>query len=140
MKNLSNCTTMEFLRQINLIRHKVSELYNVIDVAGIRKLMPEFKGDETPEEKEKMRQRRGMDNLSIILDKCLDENLELTVEVIGLMCFKTKEEAAQMEAEELFDAVYDILSSKRCADFFTKWVKPVLTDTVKLLYPSTQED
>ena len=140
MKNLSNCTTIEFLRQINLIRHKVSELYNVIDVAGIRKLMPEFKGDETPEEKEKMRQRRGMDNLSIILDKCLDENLELTVEVIGLMCFKTKEEAAQMEVEELFDAVYDILSSKRCADFFTKWVKPVLTDTVKLLYPSTQED
>jgi hypothetical protein len=139
MKNLSNCTTMEFLRQINLIRHKVSELYNVIDVAGIRKLMPEFKGDETPEEKEKMRQRRGMDNLSIILDKCLDENLELTVEVIGLMCFKTKEEAAQMEVEELFDAVYDILSSKRCADFFTKWVKPVLTDTVKLLYPSNQE-
>lgn len=139
MKNLSNCTTIEFLRQINLIRHKVSELYNVIDVAGIRKLMPEFKGDETPEEKEKMRQRRGMDNLSIILDKCLDENLELTVEVIGLMCFKTKEEAAQMEVEELFDAVYDILSSKRCADFFTKWVKPVLTDTVKLLYPSTQE-
>ena len=140
MKNLSNCTTMEFLRQINLIRHKVSELYKVIDVAGIRKLMPEFKGDETPEEKEKMRQHRGMDNLSIILDKCLDENFELTVEVIGLMCFKTKEEAAQMEVEELFDAVYDILSSKRCADFFTKWVKPVLTDTVKLLYPSTQED
>ena len=139
MKNLSNCTTMEFLRQINLIRHKVSELYNVIDVAGIRKLRPEFKGNETPEEKEKMRQRRGMDNLSIILDKCLDENLELTVEVIGLMCFKTKEEAAQMEVEELFDAVYDILSSKRCADFFTKWVKPVLTDTVKLLYPSNQE-
>lgn len=139
MKNLSNCTTMEFLRQINLIRHKVSELYNVIDVAGIRKLRPEFKGDETPEEREKMRQRRGMDNLSIILDKCLDENLELTVEVIGLMCFKTKEEAAQMELEELFDAVYDILSSKRCADFFTKWVKPVLTDTVKLLYPSNQE-
>lgn len=140
MKNLSNCTTIEFLRQINLIRHKVSEFYKAIDVAGIRKLMPEYKGDETPEEKEKMRQRKGMENFSLILDKCLDENLELTVEVIGLMCFKTKEEAARMEISELLDTVYDILGSKRCTDFFTKWVKPVLTDTVKLLYPSTQED
>lgn len=140
MKNLANCTTIEFLRQINLIKHKVAELYKAIDVSGIRKLLPEFSGEETPAEKEKIRQRKGMENLSLILDKCLDENVELTVEVIGLMCFKTKEEAAQMDVSELFDNVFEIFGSKRCVDFFTKWVRPVLNDTAKLFYTSISED
>lgn len=140
MKNLANCTTIEFLRQINRIKNKTAELYKVIDVAEIRKLAPKFNGDETPEEITRMRQRKGLENFSLILDKCLEENVELTVEVIGLMCFKTKEEAAEMDVNELFDNVFEIFGSKRCVDFFTKWAKPVLTDTAKLFYPSTSED
>lgn len=140
MKNLSNCTLAEFLRQINRIRHKAAELYQAIGISEIRKIMPELNGNESPEEKERLRQKQGMRNLSVILDKCLEENTELTIEVIGLMCFKTKEEAETMEVSELFTAAFDMLSSKRCIDFFTKTVKPVLIDTVRLLYPSIQEN
>ena len=140
MKNLSNCTLAEFLKQINHIRHKAADLYRAIGISEIRKIMPELKGDETPEEKERLRQKQGIQNLSVILDRCLEDNAELTIEVIGLMCFKTKEEAEQMEVSELFSAVFDMLGSKRCIDFFTKTVKPVLIDTVKLLYPSIQEN
>ena len=139
MKNLANCTLAEFLKQINRIRHKAAELYQAVGISEIRKVLPEFKGDETPEEKERLRQKQGIHNLSVILDKCLEDNVELTIEVIGLMCFKTKEEAAKMEVNELFGAVFDMLNSQRCVDFFTRTVKPVLTDTVKHLYPLIQE-
>lgn len=44
----------------------------------------------------------------------------MTVKVIGLMCFKSEEEAAEMEVSEFYDVVFDLLNSKRVIDFFTK--------------------
>lgn len=131
-KNLANCTLKEFLQQVNKIKHKAADFYNVIGIADIRAVMPKFKGDETPEEREKMMTKQGYANLSKIIDKCIDENIDATIELMGLFCFKTAEEAENMEVSEFLDNLTEIISSSRCVDFFTKLVKSGLIDTGKL--------
>ena len=119
-KTLANCTLKEFLQQANRIRKEVEALFKAAKIKDIRKHLPAFKGDETPEEKAEMVKEQGKKNLSDILDACIEENIDLTVKVIGLMCFKSEEEAAKMEVSEFYDVVFDLLNSKRVIDFFTK--------------------
>ena len=96
MKTLANCNLKEFLMQTNKIRHKAADFYDIIGIADIRKTMPIMTGKETPEEAEKKRIEQGKKNISAIIDKCIDENIDATIEIIGLMCFKTPEEAEKM--------------------------------------------
>lgn len=132
MKTLANCTLKEFLQQTNKIRHKAADFYNVIGIADIRKTMPTLTGKETPEEAEKKRIEQGKKNISAIIDKCIDANIDATIEIIGLMCFKTPEEAENMNATEFIDVVFEIIGSERVMNFFTKMVKSGLIDTAKL--------
>jgi hypothetical protein len=132
MKTLANCTLKEFLQQTNKIRHKAAEFYNVIGIADIRKTMPTLTGKETPEEAEKKRIEQGKKNISAIIDKCIDANIDATIEIIGLMCFKTPEEAENIDAMEFIDVVFDVIGSERVMNFFTKMVKSGLIDTAKL--------
>lgn len=124
-KTLANCTLKEFLQQANRIRKDVETLFKAAKIKDIRKHLPVFKGDETPEEKAEMVKEQGKKNLSDILDACIEENIDLTVKVIGLMCFKSEEEASKMEVSEFYDVVLDLFNSKRVMDFFTKWVNSV---------------
>lgn len=124
-KSLANCTLKEFLQQANRIRKEVEALFKAAKIKDIRKHLPVFKGDETPEEKVEMINEQGKKNLSDILDACIEENIDLTIKVIGLMCFKSEEEASKMEASEFYDVVFDLLNSKRVMDFFMKWVNSV---------------
>lgn len=132
MKTLANCTLKEFLQQTNKIRHKAADFYNIIGIADIRKTMPTLTGKETPEEAEKKRIEQGKKNISAIIDKCIDANIDATIEIIGLMCFKTPEEAEKMDATEFIDVVFEIIGSERVINFFTKMVKSGLIDTAKL--------
>lgn len=129
MKNLANCTLKEFLQQINKIKKKAAAFYDVVGIGDIRRTLPEFKGDETPEQRKEMIRKQGMKNISAIIDKCIDENIDATVELIGLMCFKTADEAAEMEVSEFLDVVLETVGSQRCIDFFTKLVNSGLIST-----------
>lgn len=122
MKTLANCTIKEFLQQINKIKKKAAAFYDVVGIGDIRRTLPVFKGDETPEQRKEMIRKQGMKNISAIIDKCIDENIDATVELIGLMCFKTADEAAEMEVSEFLDVVLETVGSQRCIDFFTKLV------------------
>lgn len=129
MKTLANCTVKEFLRQANKIRHEAEDLFVAADIAEIRKRTVKFTGEETPEEKEKLITQQAKKNISDIIDNCLDRNVDLTVKVIGLMCFKNEKEAAEMEVTEFYDVAFELLASQRVIDFFTKLVNSGLIDT-----------
>lgn len=122
MKTLANCTLKEFLQQINKIKKKAAAFYDVVGIGDIRRTLPVFKGNETPEQRKEMIRKQGMKNISAIIDKCIDENIDATIELIGLMCFKTADEAAEMEVSEFIDVVLETVGSQRCIDFFTKLV------------------
>lgn len=132
IKTLANCTLKEFLQQANKIRHAVSDFYKDVGIGKIRKHLPEFNGDETPEQKKQMLKGQARKNTSEILDACLDKNVDKTIELVGLLCFKSADEAAQMDTSEFFDVVFEVISSERVIDFFTKLANSGLIDTAKL--------
>jgi hypothetical protein len=45
------------------------------------------------------------------------------------MCFKTPEEAEQMEVSEFLDAAFDLFSNERVMSFFSKLAHLELTST-----------
>lgn len=129
-KTLANCTLKEFLKQANRIRHEVEDLFTVANIREIRKNIPTFTGEETEEEKAEIIRRQGRKNISDILDNCLEKNVDKTVRVIGLMCFKNEKEAENMEVSEFYDIVFELLGSKRVIDFFTKLANSELINTL----------
>ncbi|MBR0340743.1 MAG: hypothetical protein IJH64_00560 [Oscillospiraceae bacterium] len=131
IKTLANCTLAEFIRQTNKIRHAVADYYADCDLGGIMKRKPELTGSESEEELAEKIRKQSKQNLSDLLDACLDTNAERTVEIVGLMCFKTAEESAKMDVNEFFDVVFDLIGSERVVSFFTKMVSSGLLDMVK---------
>ncbi len=130
IKTLANCTLKEFLKQVNKIRHEVEDLFTVANIKEIRKNIPTFTGEETEEEKAEIIRQQGRKNISDILDNCLEKNVDKTVKVIGLMCFKNEKEAENMEVSEFYDVVFELLGSKRVIDFFIKSANSGLINTL----------
>lgn len=130
IKTLANCTLKEFLKQANKIRHEVEDLFTVANIKEIRKNIPTFTGEETEEEKAEIIRQQGRKNISEILDNCLEKNVDKTVKVIGLMCFKNEKEAENMEVSEFYDVVFELLGSKRVIDFFIKLANSELINTL----------
>lgn len=122
-KNIANCTTIEFLKQANKIRHEVEKFLDLTGIMEIRKTAPIYESDDTPEIKEEKLKKQAKENLSRILDECLENHTEETIKIIGLACFKTQEEAEQMPVNELFDVVFELIGNERVIDFFTKFMK-----------------
>lgn len=129
-KTLANCTLKEFLKQVNKIRHEVEDLFTAANIKEIRKNIPTFSGKETEEEKAEIIRQQGRKNISDILDNCLEKNVDKTVKVIGLMCFKTEKEAENMDVSEFYDVVFELLGSKRVIDFFMRLANSELITTL----------
>lgn len=128
-KTLANCSLREFLQQINKIRHVAADFYKDCKIGEIRKHVPVFTGNETQEEKRQMLKEQGRKNLSDILDFCLEKNVDKTIEIFGLMCFKTPDESAEMDSGEFFDIAFDLISSDRVVNFFMKLANSGLINT-----------
>lgn len=131
VKTLANCTLAEFLRQTNKIRHAVADFYESCDFGEIMKRKPVLTGNETEAELADKIRKQSKQNLSDILDVCLDTNAEKTVEIVGLMCFKSPEEAAKMSSTEFLGATLELLSNEDVVSFFTSVANSGLLDMVK---------
>lgn len=131
MKTLATCTLPEFLRQTNKIRHAVADFYEECDFGAIMKRIPELTGEETEGELAEKNRKQAKQNLSDVLDVCLDTNAEKTVEIVGLMCFKTAAEASYMTSTEFFNVVFELLGSEEVVSFFTSVANSGLLDMVK---------
>lgn len=127
MKTLANCTLSEFLKQVNKIRHNAEDFYKTCLKPVFLKKKEEFEkiGDsQTLNEK-------GKTVISDILDVCLEKETDKTIEIIGMCCFMTKEEAeSKLSPADLIDIVLEMLSSKRVIDFFYKMVNLGRSNTV----------
>lgn len=125
-KTMANCTTAEFLRQSNKIRHAVSEYLDFTKILDIRKNKPVFKEGMTDDEKKAAIQAQAKKNISAMLDNALEENAEATVRILALLCFiDDAEEAEKLDPFELLD----VILSERVLNFFTRLMQSGLIDT-----------
>lgn len=123
---MANCTTAEFLKQSNKIRHAVAEYLDYTKILDIRKNKPVFKEGMTDDEKKAAIQAQAKKNISAMLDNALEENAEATTRILALLCFvEDAEEAEKLDPFELLD----VILSERVLNFFTRLMQSGLIDT-----------
>ena len=125
-KTMANCTTAEFLRQSNKIRHAVAEYLDFTKMLDIRKNKPVFTENMTDDEKKAAIKAQAKKNISKMLDNALEENAEATTRILALLCFiDDAEEAEKLDPFELLD----VILSERVLNFFTRLMQSGLIDT-----------
>ena len=124
-KTMANCTTAEFLRQSNKIRHAVAEYLDFTKILDIRKNKPVFTEGMTDDEKKAAIKAQARKNISDMLDCALEENAEATTRILALLCFvDDAEEAEKLDPFELLDVVL----SERVLNFFTRLMASGILD------------
>ena len=124
-KTMANCTTAEFLRQSNKIRHAVAEYLDFTKILDIRKNKPVFTEGMTDDEKKAAIKVQAKKNISAMLDNALEENAEATTRILALLCFiDDAEEAERLDPFELLD----VILSERVLNFFTRLMQSGLID------------
>ena len=133
MKNLANCTPIEFLKQTNKIRHEVESWLKDTKILDIRKnrpdlidLKPSMTDDEMKEakaENTKRTREQIRKNISDMLDAALDQYTEQTLRLLALMCFVEPEDANSHKPIEYLNAFTEIISDKDVLDFFTSLMR-----------------
>lgn len=133
MKNLANCTPVEFLRQTNKIRHSVEGWLKETGILEVRKNKPtliEITDTMSDEEKQKAEtenkkrlEAQAKKNISDMLDKALDTNAERTIEVLAMMCFIDPKDANEVKPTVYLKNVAEILEDKEVMDFFTSLMR-----------------
>lgn len=128
MKTIANLSGVEFLRAINRTRHAVEKLLSVTGVLNIRKNVPNFTGNETPEEKAEMERAQVKKNLNDMLDSLLETHPEETYECIMALCVREEGEP-EPDGIELIMAAFSLISDKRVLDFLSQLGKSGLIGT-----------
>ena len=133
MKNLANCTPVEFLRQTNKIRHSVEGWLKETGILEVRKNKPtliEITDTMSEEEKQKAEtenkkrlEAQAKKNISDMLDRALDTNAERTIEVLAMMCFIYPKDANEVKPTVYLKNVAEILEDKEVMDFFTSLMR-----------------
>ena len=128
MKTIANLNGVEFLRAINRTRHAVEKLLSVTGVLKIRKNVPNFTGNETPEEKAEMERAQVKKNLNDMLDSLLETHPEKTYECILALCVLDEGEP-EPDGIELLMAAFSLIGDKRVLDFLSQLGKSGLLGT-----------
>lgn len=128
MRTIANLNGPEFLRAINRTRHAVEKLMSVTGVLKIRKNIPQFTGEETPEERQEMARAQAKKNISDMLDSLLETHPEETYECIMALCVRDEGEP-EPDGIELVMAAFALISDKRVLDFLLQLGKSGLFGT-----------
>ena len=128
MRTIANLTGKEFLCAVNRTRHAVEKLMETTGVLKIRKNVPQFTGNETPEERQEMERAQVKKNLNDMLDTLLETHAEETYEFIMAMCVRDEGEP-EPDGIELIMAAISLISDKRVLDFLSQLGKLGLFDT-----------
>lgn len=128
MRTIANLTGPEFLRAINRTRHAVEKLMNETGVLKIRKNVPQFTGEETPEEREELERAQVKKNLNDMLDSLLETHPDATYECIMALCVRDEGEP-EPDGIELIMAAFSLISDKRVLDFLLQLGKSGLFGT-----------
>lgn len=128
MRTIANLNGPEFLRAINRTRKAVEKLLSVTGVMKIRKNVPNFTGNETPEERAEIERAQVKKNLNDMLDSLLETHPEETYECIMALCVRDEGEP-EPDGIELIMAAFSLIGDKRVLDFLLQLGKSGLFNT-----------
>lgn len=112
MKNLANCTPMEFMAQTNRIRLAAAEWLKLTGILALRRRRP---GDDTEEALRRQIEQNAWD----ILGAMLEAQPRKTAELLCLVCFIEPDDMDAHPMRELLGGLAEVLSCREVMDFFT---------------------
>lgn len=121
MKNLANCTPVEFLRQTNKIRHFAADWLELTKIFELKKKAVEITDDMTDDELESAKnenRKRMKEAISDMLDVALDTHAEETAKLLGLLCFVDPDHINDHKITVYLKEIGEIISDKDVIDFF----------------------
>lgn len=123
MKNLANCKPSEFLKQTNRIRKSVENWLKVTDIMGIRNQQPIITEEMTDDEKKKAYAEQARKNITQMLDSCLDEHPDETLEVLALMCFVEPKDVDKHPMSDYLQSFTDLINDKAVISFLSSLIE-----------------
>lgn len=133
MKNLANCSPVEFLRQTNKIRHALQSWLQDTKILDVRKNkaslieitdgMSDAEKADALEQNKEISRKQAMKNLSDMLDAALDTHAEQTIELLALMCFVEPEHVNDHKPTAYMKEFGEMISDKDILDFFTSLMR-----------------
>ena len=123
MKTLASCTPTEFIRQTVRIRRAVEKWLTDTDILNIRKRVPDFDEDATPDQRKEAMQRQALANFDAIFDAMFEDHPEETLEVLALVCFVEPADVDAHPVSEYLAAVNEVLNDSAVLSFFSSLVR-----------------
>ena len=102
---------------------KAKTLFEMAGIGEIRKRLPEYKEEDTPEERKAKMKKQGRDNLWAIFDELFGKYPKETTELFGLMCFIEPAEIDNYNGMELTAKCIDMLGDENVATFLVSLSK-----------------
>lgn len=137
-KNLATCTPIEFLKQTSRIKKAVEKWLTVNEITEIRKRMPDFNGADTKEQKAELIKKKAFENMSLILDNCLEKHPEETLEVLALACFVEPQNVNDYPMSFYLGQVAELMSDEGVLSFFISLSRLGQMNTLSALKASGQ--
>lgn len=125
-KTLASCSAIEGLKQINKIKKAVEDYYKEI---GITEIKDKYRKLAEAEPDETKRNDMSKDMMNDIFDAALEVNAEKTIEIVGLLAFLDRSEAAQLTLDEAYEIITESMKSRAIMDFFSSVVRSVQSVT-----------
>lgn len=122
-KTIATCNATEFMAQCYKIAGKARALFVKAGVGDIRKRVPEYKEEDTPEERKEKMQKQGKENIWAIFDELFGKYPKETTELFGLMCFIEEKDIEKYNGMELISCCLDMLGDENVASFLVSLSK-----------------
>ena len=120
MKNLANCTDIEFLAQTNKIRKQAEAWLKSTGILTIREQKPPVLPEDMPEDQKREAIRKdARRRINAMLDAALENHTEETARLLRMMCFVDPDDNQAMTGAQLLGAAAEMLGNEEILDFFT---------------------
>ena len=122
MKNLSNCTPTEFLKQAMAMRAPFKAWLENTGIPEIRKHMPDGYDDMTDEEKVEAATDQARKNVGEMLNAALEKDFDGTIELICMATFTPRKDFDKHPFSEYMTSLLDCLKNDGVKSFFTLYL------------------
>lgn len=122
LKTVFNSGGLELLKRTAEISDKVAALVKAIGLRELRNRLPKPDPSKTKQENEEALYEQGVQNTLEIIHNLLSTHAEETLELIGLMCYKTLDEMKD-ENLALFPLLTELFSDKSVLRFLSSYLK-----------------
>jgi len=118
-KTLLNCTTKEFLKTLNSLRHDIAKFFEQTKLDEIIYKTIDVPEDTPEKERGELLVKKYNERMDKVIETCFcAENIDITFELLAKMDFATVEDIEKLGDMEVVSLLMKYMTSSRTMSFF----------------------